>query len=447
MKTIQLFWVEVLFFAVSLLLILSITLPAQAITAQQVISPGGIKAWFVADHTNPILTVKFTFRGGAALDPVGKEGLSNLVSGLLDEGAGDLKSTAFQQTLEDLAIGLSFSSGRDEFGGRMKTLVRNQDMAFKLLRLSLSNPRFDTEPVERIRSQILVGLKQNLEDPHSIASQALFKTLYPTHAYGRPTNGTIGSVEGLKAIDLRAFVQQRLAKDNLIIGVVGDISAEELGKRLDTTFGLLPAKAAPWKIEKIDPISKGQTIVINRDIPQSSILVAEKGLMREDPDFYAAYVLNHMFGGGSFTSRLYTEIREKRGLVYSVSTGLYPFDNSALILGSAGTANKRAHETLSVIKTEWDKMAARGVSKKELNDAKTYLTGSFPLRFSSSGRIASMLVGMQSAQLPIDYLQTRNSLIEAVTKDDIKRVAKKLLKSENLVIIVVGRPDGIKSTN
>ena len=447
MKTIQLFGVEVLFFAVSLLLILSITLPAQAITAQQVTSPGGIKAWFVADHTNPILTVKFTFRGGAALDPVGKEGLSNLVSGLLDEGAGDLKSTAFQQTLEDLAIGLSFSSGRDEFGGRMKTLVRNQDMAFKLLRLSLSNPRFDTEPVERIRSQILVGLKQNLEDPHSIASQALFKTLYPTHAYGRPTNGTIGSVEGLKAIDLRAFVQQRLAKDNLIIGVVGDISAEELGKRLDTTFGLLPAKAAPWKIEKIDPISKGQTIVINRDIPQSSILVAEKGLMREDPDFYAAYVLNHMFGGGSFTSRLYTEIREKRGLVYSVSTGLYPFDNSALILGSAGTANKRAHETLSVIKTEWDKMAARGVSKKELNDAKTYLTGSFPLRFSSSGRIASMLVGMQSAQLPIDYLQTRNSLIEAVTKDDIKRVAKKLLKSENLVIIVVGRPDGIKSTN
>jgi len=447
MKTIQIFGVEVLFFAVSLLLILSITLPAQAITAQQVTSPGGIKAWFVADHTNPILTVKFTFRGGAALDPVGKEGLSNLVSGLLDEGAGDLKSTAFQQTLEDLAIGLSFSSGRDEFGGRMKTLVRNQDMAFKLLRLSLSNPRFDTEPVERIRSQILVGLKQNLEDPHSIASQALFKTLYPTHAYGRPTSGTIGSVEGLKAIDLRAFVQQRLAKDNLIIGVVGDISAEELGKRLDTTFGLLPAKAAPWKIEKIDPISKGQTIVINRDIPQSSILVAEKGLMREDPDFYAAYVLNHMFGGGSFTSRLYTEIREKRGLVYSVSTGLYPFDNSALILGSAGTANKRAHETLSVIKTEWDKMAARGVSKKELNDAKTYLTGSFPLRFSSSGRIASMLVGMQSAQLPIDYLQTRNSLIEAVTKDDIKRVAKKLLKSENLVIIVVGRPDGIKSTN
>ena len=422
MKTIQLSWVQTLFFAASLLLILSIILPAQAVIAQQVTSPGGIKAWFVADHTNPILTVKFTFRGGAALDPAGKEGLSNLVSGLLDEGAGDLKSTAFQQTLEDLAIGLSFSSGRDEFGGRMKTL-------------------------ERIRSQILVGLRQKSEDPHSTASQTLFKTLYPTHAYGRPTDGTIGSVEGLKASDLRTFVHQRLAKDNLIIGVVGDISAEELGKRLDATFGLLPAKAAPWKVKKIDPISKGQTIIIDRDIPQSSILVAEKGLMREDPDFYAAYVLNHMFGGGSFTSRLYAEIREKRGLVYSVSTGLYPFDNSALILGSAGTANKRAHETLSVIKAEWDKMATGGVSQKELDDAKTYLTGSFPLRFSSSGRIASMLVGMQSAELPIDYLQTRNSLIEAVTKDDIKRVAKKLLKSENLVTIVVGRPDGIKSTN
>lgn len=447
MKTTHPIYSRALYFAVTLLLILNITPSAQAVTAQQVISPGGIKAWFVADHSNPILTVKFTFRGGAALDPAGKEGLSNLVSGLLDEGAGALDSSTFQQTLEDLAIGLSYSSGRDEFGGRMKTLVRNQDMAFKLLRLSLSAPRFDTEPVERIRSQILVGLKQGLEDPHTIASQTLFKTLYPIHVYGRPTDGTIASVEGLKVDDLRAFVQQRLAKNNLIIGVVGDISAVELGKRLDATFGLLPAQAAPWEIEKIDPVSKGQTIVIDRDIPQSSILVAEKGLMREDPDFYAAYVLNHMFGGGSFTSRLYAEIREKRGLVYSVGTGLYPFDNSALILGSAGTANKRAHETLSVIKAEWDKMATGGVSQKELDDAKTYLTGSFPLRFSSGGRIASMLVGMQSADLPIDYLQTRNSLIEAVTKDDIMRVAKKLLKSENLVTIVVGRPNGIKSTN
>jgi len=421
--------------------------PAQAITAQQVTSPGGLNAWFVPDNTNPILTIKFAFRGGAALDPAGKEGLSNVVSGLLDEGAGNIDSQTFQQTLNDLSIGLSFDSGRDEFSGQLTTLTRNQETAFDLLRLALTEPRFDAEPVERIRSQIMVRLKRNLEAPHAIASRTLFKTLYPDHVYGRPSDGTLETVEKLTTEDFREFVKKRLAKDNLIIGVVGDITAEELGIRLDQLFGALPDTAASWTVADVDPVDKGQTIVIERDIPQSSILVAQKGLMRPDPDFYAAFVMNHMFGGGSFTSRLYAEIREKRGLVYSVGTGLYPFDHSALILGSAGTANERAHETLSVLKTEWEKMAADGVTQNELDDAKTFLTGSYPLRFSSSGRIASMLVGMQVANLSVDYMQKRNSFIEAVSLDDINRVAKRILISENLVTVVVGKPDGITSTN
>ncbi len=420
---------------------------AQAITAERVISPGGIEAWFVPDHTNPIITIKFAFRGGAALDPVGKEGLSNLVSGLMDEGAGELDSNTFQQTLQDLAIQLRFESGRDEFGGRFQTLVSNQDIAFNLLRLALINPRFDTEPVERIRSQILVGLKNDEEDPHAIAGRTLFQTLYPSHPYGRPTDGTVETVKDLTTDDLKGFVANRLAKDNLIIGVVGDISREDLGRRLDEAFGSLPEKAVDWKIENVDPASTGRVIVVDRDVPQSAILVASKGLMRNDPDFYTAYVLNHMFGGGSFTSRLYNEIREKRGLVYSVGTGLYPFDHSALILGSAGTANKRAHETLLVMKAEWDKMATGEVTQEELDDAKTYLTGSFPLRFSSSDRIASMLVGMQLSHLGLDYLEKRNGLIEAVTLADIKRVASRLLDSKRLVTVVVGRPEGITSTN
>lgn len=420
---------------------------AHAITAERVISPGGIEAWFVPDHTNPIVTIKFAFRGGAALDPAGKEGLSNLASGLMDEGAGDLDSNTFQQTLEDLAIRLRFNSSRDEFGGNFQTLVSNQDMAFKLLRLALTSPRFDSDPVERIRSQIISGLKREQEDPHAIASRTLFKTLYASHPYGRPTDGTPETVAGLTDEDLRTFVTSRLAKDNLIIGVVGDISRDELGRRLDEAFGDLPEKAISWDIAKVDPDPAGQVIVIDHDVPQSSILVAEKGLMRDDPDFYTAFVLNHMFGGGSFTSRLYSEIREKRGLVYSVGTGLYPFDHSALILGSAGTANKRAHETLSVMKAEWDKMATGDVTQEELDDAKTYLTGSFPLRFSSSDSIASMLVGMQLSNLGLDYLEKRNSLIEAVTLADIRRVAAKLLDSKRLVTVVVGRPEGIVSTN
>lgn len=447
MKNISLKSPKFMFSFLIVTLMAFMTQPALAITAQQITSPGGLSAWFVPDSTNPILTIKFTFRGGAALDPAGKEGLANVVSGLLDEGAGDIDSQTFQQTLSDLAIGLSFDSGRDEFSGRLTTLVRNQETAFNLLRLALSKPRFDAEPVERILSQILVGLKRNQEDPHAIASRTLFKTLYPDHVYGRPSDGTTATVGKLTVDDFRGFVKNRLAKDNLIIGVVGDITADDLGKRLDEIFGALPNEAASWTVADVDPVDKGQTLVIDRDIPQSSILVAQKGLMRPDPDFYAAYVMNHMFGGGSFTSRLYAEIREKRGLVYSVGTGLYPFDHSALILGSAATANKRAHETLAVLKAEWGKMAADGVTQSELDDAKTFLTGSYPLRFSSSGRIASMLVGMQVANLGIDYMQNRNGFIEGVTLDDIKRVAKRIMIPKNLVTVVVGRPEGIVSTN
>ncbi len=420
---------------------------AQALNVEPVVSPGGITAWLVRDTTNPIITVNFTFRGGSALDPAGKEGLANLVSSLIDEGAGDIDSQAFQKTLEDLSIKLRFSASRDTFGGRLQTLVKHKNTAFDMLRLALTKPRFDTEPVERIRQQILISLKRDEEDPHAIAGRRMFETLYPDHPYGRPSDGTLKTVTALTTEDLKGFMQQRIGRDNLIIGVVGDISKQDLAIVLDKTFGNLPPKSTSWALPDVEPTSSGQTIVINKKVPQSAILFAEQGLKREDPDYYAAYVMNHIFGAGSFTSRLYEEVREKRGLVYSVGTNLYPFDASALIFGSAGTANKRVGETLAVLKEEWTKMAASGVSDNELADAKTYLTGSFPLRFSSSGRIASILVGMQLSDLGIDYLDRRNAIITAITRADINRVAAKLLKINNLVTVVVGEPVGVTSTN
>jgi len=401
----------------------------------------------VRDNRNPIISMRFAFRGGAALDPAGKEGLANLVASTLDEGAGEFTSKAFQQELEDKAIRLGFDAGKDTFSGHLETLTQNCDFAFRLLKLALTEPRFDEEPVERIRTQIMVGLKQDAERPHTVASRTLMTTLFPDHVYGRPTDGTEKSVAAITADDLKGFVARRLGRDNLVIGVVGDISPEQLGKLVDETFGALPAKAAPWKIPAVDPKFAGRTIVVDKNVPQSAIIFADAGLKRADPDFYAAYVMNRIFGGGGFTARLYAEIREKRGLAYSVGTGLYPFDASAMLLGSAGTANARVGETLKVLEDEWRRMAENGVAEKELDDAKTYLTGAFPLRFSSSGRIARMLVGMQLDHLGIDYLDKRNSLINAVSKADIDRVAKKLLDVNRLTIVVVGRPKGVETTN
>jgi len=420
---------------------------AEAIDVERVVSPGGIEAWLVRDHSNPIVTVNFAFRGGAGLDPAGKEGLANMVASTLDEGAGDMDSQAVQRTLEDLAIRMRFTTGKDTFRGRLQTLVKNQDTAFRLLRLALTAPRFDTEPVERIRDQILVGLKRDLEDPDTIASLKLFELLFPGHPYGRPSDGTLESVKRITVTDLKAFASSRLAKDNLMIGVVGDVTAERLKTLLDRTFGALPEKAASWELPEVKPAARGQTVVIEKGIPQSTILFADEGLKRKHPDYYAAYVMNHILGGGSFTSRLYQEVREKRGLVYSVDTALYPYDHTALFFASAGTANERVGETLSVFATEWERMASTGVTEEELADAKAFLTGSFPLRFTSSRRIAGILVGMQVSDLGIDYLDKRNGYIEAITLEDIKRVAQKLLRKKNLVTVIVGKPDGVSASN
>lgn len=409
---------------------------------QRVVSPGGVEAWLIEDHTNPILSVRFIFRGGAALDPAGKEGLAGMVSGLLDEGAGELDSMAFQRRLEDLSVGLSFSAGFDSFSGTLRTLTEYREEAFELLRMALVEPRFDGDPVERIRSQLLAGLAENAENPNYLAGRAWWSAAYPDHPYGRPRGGTIETVKAIAVEDLRAFAGRRFARDNLVIGVVGDVNAKELARHLDRTFGGLPPKAAPWRIAEATPKTAGGIKIVRRQIPQSVVIFGQRGLKRDDPDFYAAYVMNYLLGGGSFSSRLYTEIREKRGLAYSVYSSLSPMRHSALIMGSVGTQNGRVKQTVDLIRAEWRRMAEDGITETELGAAKMFLTGSFPLRFNSSRRIAAMLAGIQIENLGIDYLDRRNSFIESVTVQDIGRVARDWLNADALTFVVVGDPDG-----
>ena len=420
--------------------------PARAIEVQRVISPGGIEAWLVEDHSNPIISFDMTFRGGAALDPAGKEGLANLVSALIDEGAGSLDSQAFQGRMAELSISLSFSAGRDSFSGEVMTLTENREVAFELLRLALTEARFDDEPVARIRSQILAGLSRDSQRPKNIVGRTMSKVLFPEDAYGRPANGTSASVPNIAVADMRRFVADRFARDVLVIGVVGDINAEELARRLDETFLGLPAKAAPTDLADVTPNADGGVIVVERDIPQSIVVFGHAGIARDDPDFYTAYVVNYILGGGGFSSRLYEEVREKRGLAYSVYSYLNPLDRAALVMGGVATQNERVAQSLELIRAEWRRMAESGPNEAELHDAKTYLTGSFPLRFSSSGRISGMLAGMQYQRLGIDYLERRNGFIEAVTLEDARRVAARLYDADKLTVVVIGRPSGITPT-
>jgi zinc protease len=420
--------------------------PARAVTVERVVSPKGIEAWLVRDPTIPIISLELAFRGGAASDPAEKTGLARMVAALLDEGAGDLDSRAFQERLNDLAISLHFDANADYFMGGLKTLAEHRDEAFDLLRLALTKPRFDGEPVDRIRSQILTILARKAEDPDYIAAREWYAAMFEGHPYARPTDGTPETVRKLGVDDLRGFVAKRLARDNLLIGVAGDITPEVLGPLLDKTFGDLPAHADGDGVPEVKPEAKGGVIVTDRDIPQSVVMFGEEGVKRDDPDYYSAYVMNYILGGGGFTSRLMTEVREKRGLAYSVYTHLLPMEHTGLVFGGVATENSRLKDSLDIIRAEWRRFRDRGATAEELENAKSYLTGSFPLRLDSTGDIAETLVSIRMGRLGIDYMDRRNALIEAVTLDDIRRVAKRLIDPEALTFVIVGRPDGVDST-
>jgi len=429
------------------LLVIGAAAPTRAaMDVQEVKSPGGIGAWLVEDHSMPLIAVAVGFRGGSALDPAGKEGLAVSISGLLDEGAGDLDSRSFQQRLNDLAIDFKFDAGIDDFTGSMRALTENRDEAFELLRLALTAPRFDDEPVQRIRGQLLAILADESSDPGSIADRVWWHATFLAHPYSRQTSGTAAGLRTINAEDLRGFVASRFGRDNMVVGVVGDITAAELAPLLDRTFAALPARAAPVDVAEGKPAASGAVIVVDRAVPQSTVLFGANGPKRHDPDFYAAYVLNHILGGGGFSSRLMQEVREKRGLAYSIDTNLIPLDHAGIVQGAVGTKNASVGEAMALIRQEWQRMRDQGPTAEELADAKLYLTGSYALRFSSTMSIANAMVGVQLESFPPDYFKQRNGYIDAVTLEDVKRVARTLLDPAALTFVIVGAPEGVTAT-
>ena len=415
-----------------------------AMDIRKVVSDKGIVAWFVPDKSVPLVAMSFAFRNaGSVTDPDGKEGLAEMTSGLLDEGAGEMESQAFQRALEDIAAQMSFSAGRDTFTGQLRTLTAEREKAFDLLRLALNAPRFAEAPVKRIQSQMLASLRQQAKNPRKISGRLWSETVFPGHPYSKPSDGTEKTVATLTADDLKSFARDRFSRDRLIIGVVGDISEEELKRRLDSVFGDLPATGRKFAIPETAPAGKGKTLIVRKQIPQSMVILGHAGIKRDDADWYAALLVTRIFGGGGLSSRLFEEIREKRGLAYSVYAYLSPMEHSALLAGGVATQNARAAESLSVFRAEWQKLAETGVTAKELETAKTYMNGSFPLRLGSSRGIAGMLVSIQISGLGMDYIKKRPSLINAISLDEANRVAKRLYKADDLTVVIVGDPEGI----
>jgi zinc protease len=412
---------------------------------ERVISPGGIEAWLVHSDANPLIAMRFAFRGGASQDPPGKEGLAYFISATMDEGAGELDAVAFQEREQALAMRMDFDANRDVMLGNVQTLAANKDQVFDLVRLALTKPRFDETAVERVRAQILAGLKFDENDPSTVASLAWDRLAFQNHPYGRPIKGTKSSIVAITPDDLRDYVARVFARDKLVISVVGDIDAGTLGTTLDHVFGGLPLHSTLAPVAEADPPLGPTREVIEMDVPQSVAQFGHRGIARKDDDFIAAYVLNYIIGGGGFSSRLMEEVREKRGLAYSVHSNLFPYQHGAVFVGNVATKNEAVGQSLDVIESELKRMAEQGPTEDELADAKSYLTGAYALRFESSSSIANQLLWIQIEELGIDYVNRRNELLEAVTLDDIKRVAKRLFEADRLITTIVGKPEGAKA--
>jgi len=438
---------SVIRFAAILILAVGAALPVRAeLNIQDVTSPGGIKAWLVEEHSIPFVTLEIRFKGGTSLDLPGKRGATYMMSGLLEEGAGNLDAAAFSRTREELAADFAFSARGDSVKISAKFLRENQPAALELLRKAIEEPRFDQVAIDRIRAQVVSIIAADKKDPNEIASATFDRLAYGDQPYGTPITGTTASVDKLTRADLVTAYKNAMAKDRLYVSAVGDVTPKELGVMLDELLGGLPDKGAPMP-PRAKIILTGGVTLVDLPTPQSVALFGHRGIKRDDPEFFAAFVMNQIFGAGGFTSRLTNEVREKRGLTYGVYTYLASYDLAALYMGSVASANDRIAQAIDVIKTEWAKMASGGATASELEAAKKYLTGAYPLRFDGNGRIASILVNMQLDDLPRSYIKTRNDKVNAVTLADVAKVAKRLLKPENLRIVVVGRPEGMKNIN
>lgn len=412
-------------------------LPAAAIEVKNLDAGKGISVWYVADHSLPMIAMTASLPAGSAYDPQGRAGLANFAADLADEGAGKLDSDAFQSALNSRGIRLNFTVTRDRLTIQLVTLTANAPEAFRLLGTALAEPHFDAAAIARVRAQILANLQSDEEDPATVATRGFYREYFRGAPYAHNSEGDPASINAIDAGDLTRFARSHWTRGRLTAAVSGDTDAARLKALLASAFGGLPLAPPPLP-PRPGAVGAPGVHQIPMSVPQASAVFGLPGLERADPDFLAGYVANYILGGGGFSSRLMNEVREKRGLTYGIGTDMAPYEQAGLWLGQVASKAQSMGETIEIVKATLRKFAAEGPSEQELADAKTYLTGSFPLGFDSNTGTANVLGAYQAEGLPIDYVRTRNAKIQAVTLAEVKAVAAKLFSAGRLTVVVAG---------
>lgn len=409
---------------------------------QQFVTPGGVSVWLVSEPSIPILSLEMAWKGGETSDPDGLEGLSDSVVYNMNEGAGDLDSLGFQTRMEELNMSFGCSTGNDWTSCSSSMLTDNASDAMDLIATAFAAPRFDAGPFERFQRENLIAIKQRETSANWLARKALSDAMYPEHAYARQTSAE--SIAALTPELAREHMRKLMVKDRLLVTAVGAVTPEELAPMIDKVMADLPETSETGTVADIVlPDALAEPIIVDLPQPQSLVSFSAPGLPRDHPDFFTAYVLNYTVGGGGFESRLMKTLRVEKGLTYGVYTGLSTSDHLNTWSGGGQTKNESAGEFLAGIRDEFGQFAADGVTEEELSDAKAYLTGSYALGFDSNAKIADQMMSVRQEELGIDYFDTRNANMNAVTLEDVNRVAKEYLSPDRFTYVIVGQPEGL----
>lgn len=426
-------------------LALGLSAPAQAIDIQEFTSPNGHTAWLVPEHSIPFVSIEVIFTGGAVLDPAGKAGAVSLMTSLLTEGAGDLDAQGWAAALESLAGSVSFSAGRDSVSMTIRALTENRDQVVDLALLALTEAQFGQMSLDRVRAQTIASLQRAAQNPNTIASEAFSRLGYEGHPYAQPTDGTPATVGALTLDDILAAHEAAFTADRMVVGAAGDITAAELGALVDRIAEGLPDARRALPEYRSFGAAPGVSIVAF-DAPEAVIQFGLPGIPADDPDFMSAFVMNEIFGGGGFNSRLMAELRESRGLTYGIYTSLSSPRFGDAYVGRFSTSNATAGEAVELVRAQFEWLAGGGITQADLERIQTYLTGAYALRFDGNESIARILASMQFQGYPVGYVAVRNDLVRGVTLDDIQRVASRLAQPDALRFVIVGQPVGVTAT-
>lgn len=418
---------------------------AAEITPKRIVTDNGITLLLVEQHSLPIVSVEALIEAGAIYDPNEKAGLATLTASLLEEGTKKRSAPEISQAVDFIGANLTASADQDFMTAELKILKKDVEAGFDLFSDILINPVFDPKEVERVRNNLLGGLVAEKDQPQVIAERAFRNIVFGNHPYHNPVNGREETVSKIGREEIAAFHRDFYRPNNTILAIVGDLSEKEATALVSKYFGKWEKRPVPFpRIAPPTPFEAKKVELIDKELAQATVVLGHVGVERSNPDYYAVSVMNYILGGGGFSSRMLSDIRDNRGLVYSIYSRFDANRQPGDFQVSLQTKNASTNDAIDGVLQEIKKIRSAPATDIEISEAKAYLVGSFPLRLDTTGKLAAILSAAEFYKLGLDYLKKYPEYINKVTREDVLRAAQKYLHPDRYALVVVGNQNEAK---